>query len=214
MRLIPKIKSFVERSEQHSMELTPLYLLFQEFGTDKVEYAPAYETFFGSRRTEVTRVLEIGIGTMLPKAPFSMSEWGADWYRPGGSLRAWKAYFPNAHIYGIDIQPDTQFSEDRISTFLCNSTDAEKVSELMASLERKHFDLVIDDGSHAAEDQLQTLKNFFGHVAPKGVYVIEDVAGNGIWQRHQEILQLVGDEPMFSFNTKADLHNPIFILRS
>ena len=35
-------------------------------------------------------------------------------YKQGASLRSWQEYFPNAMIYGGDIQEDTQFEENRI----------------------------------------------------------------------------------------------------
>jgi hypothetical protein len=67
-------------------------------------------------------------------------------YRPGGSLRAWRDYFPRAQVLGMDVQPDTQFTEDRIRTCLCDSTNAEQVSEFFRAHDHLAFDLIIDDG--------------------------------------------------------------------
>ena len=35
--------------------------------------------------------------------------------------------------------------------------------------------MIIDDGSHVAEDQLATLRNFYPALRPSGFYFIEDV---------------------------------------
>jgi cephalosporin hydroxylase len=147
--------------------------LFEAEGTDKGVYAAAYEILLAARRKQIGRVLEIGIGTLRPGVPSSMVGFAAPHYRPGGSLRAWRAYFPNAQIVGIDVQSDTQFEEDRIETFICNSTDSAKVQQFLA--DQRPFDLIVDDGSHRSEDQLATLKNFFPALAVGGLYVIEDI---------------------------------------
>jgi hypothetical protein len=39
---------------------------------------------------------------------------------PGASLRAWRDYFPNAEIYGADIDREILFEEERISAFYVN----------------------------------------------------------------------------------------------
>src|SRR5258706_9775656 len=64
------------------------------FGTDKWGshwYAEHYQSHFGVLRRKRLRVLEIGVGGE------------ADSQLGGASLRMWKAYFPNAKIYGLDI---------------------------------------------------------------------------------------------------------------
>jgi hypothetical protein len=48
-----------------------------------------------------------------------------DSYMPGASLRAWRDFFRNGSVHGIDVQPDCLFSEERITTHLCDSTNAE-----------------------------------------------------------------------------------------
>lgn len=148
--------------------------LFAAEGTDKGPlYAGAYEALLGARRKQIRRVLEIGIGTLNPSAASSMFGFGASHYRPGASLRAWRDYFPNAQIIGLDVQPDTQFADERIQTFICDSRDPAAAERFLSSQEP--FDVIIDDGSHKAEDQLATLRNFFPALRSPGLYMIEDV---------------------------------------
>jgi hypothetical protein len=80
-----------------------LHEIFEKHGTDKAAhgYARVYEPLLQSRRHSVQRVLEVGIGTMIPNAPSSMRGCVPDDYQPGASLRAWREYFPNAIIGGL-----------------------------------------------------------------------------------------------------------------
>ena len=156
---------------------TGLEALFTKYGTDKAAngYAPIYTKVLAPQRKQITSVLEIGIGTMIPDVHSSMVNYAAPHYKPGGSLRAWRDWFPNAHITGLDVQRDTQFSEDRISTLLGDSTDAASMSNLFQDNE---FDLIIDDGDHAR--QFATMLAMWPKLKLGGVYVIEDVWGDNV----------------------------------
>jgi hypothetical protein len=150
--------------------------LFVKYGTDKVrnEYVEMYEQILEPLREGAARILEIGIGTMTPGAPSTMVGFSDPGYRPGGSLRAWRDYCPEAQVLGLDVQPDTQFSEERIETGICDTTDGLTVAKFFAYRERE-FDLIIDDGLRAPYAQLATLVNFQDKVVSGGVYVIEDI---------------------------------------
>jgi hypothetical protein len=177
-----------------------LAAIFQRWGTDKTVngYAGAYECLFLKVREAVTAMLEIGIGTMIPGAHSSMLGFAGEGYRPGNSLRAWREFFPKAVIYGADVQPDTQFAdEERIVTFLCNSTDPAEVEAMMNRALHKRFDIIIDDGSHYAGDQIATLRNLFPRLHPGGTYVIEDLVGPGIAESHAVIGEITGASPHF-----------------
>ena len=117
-------------------------------------------------------------------------------YAPGGSLRAWRDYFPTGQIVGVDVQPDTQFTEDRITTHLADSS---KKEELDAVLKDETFDIIIDDGLHWDETQMQTLRNLWDRVRPGGYYIIEDITP---WSRistefRDQIPEIVGASPFF-----------------
>src|ERR1700757_1571692 len=99
--------------------------IFLFYGTDKAShgYARVYEPLLHPRKWLTYRVLEVGIGTMIPDAPSSMVGYAGDDYKPGASLRAWREYFPHAVIWGMDPAPDTQFNEERIITRRADSTN-------------------------------------------------------------------------------------------
>lgn len=155
--------------------------LFNHYGTDKdrIGYTPVYHALFHHRRHERVRLLEVGIGTMLPGVHSSMRGYALAGYRPGGSLRAWRDYFTRGTIYGVDVQRDTELAEEGITTALCNSTDPRQVAAFVQRLGGPRFDIIIDDGSHVDTNQLATLENLYPHLEAGGIYVIEDVHPDG-----------------------------------
>lgn len=179
------------------MSAPTLGSLFNKYGSDKDRngYTPFYDSLFKTFRDRPVSLLEIGIGTMIPGAPSSMVGYSLPGYAPGGSLRAWRDYFPNGDINGCDIQQDTQFTEERITTRLANSTSREEVDKVLGD---KQFDIIIDDGSHYDEHQVQTLRNLWHRVKPGGFYIIEDIQP---WSRmstefREDVQNFVG-VPMF-----------------
>jgi hypothetical protein len=151
-----------------------LHEIFERHGTDKAGhgYAKIYEPLLEPRRETIRLVLEVGIGTMIHNAPSTMRGYVPDDYQPGASLRAWREYFPNAVIWGVDTQRDTQFREHRIVTCLADTTDENQVN---AALSGVVFDLIIDDGCHLLQSQRATAKHLWKHLNHGGLYVIEDV---------------------------------------
>ena len=160
------------------MELLKHYV--EKYGSDKVlsEYTLVYEPAFKNIRNQVKSFLEIGIGTQIPGIPstFIGNPNHYPHYKPGGSLRAWRDYFPNAQVYGIDVGEDCKFEEERIKTFIFSSTDLQEVNNNLRDLT---FDIIVDDGLHTAEGQMATMRNFFDRVHDGGYYIIEDCGGGG-----------------------------------
>ena len=152
--------------------------IINKFGSDKnlSGYTPTYTELFESIWDKNLNLLEIGIGTVIPGAQSSMSNTQIQNYKPGASLRVWKEYFSYSFIYGGDIQKDTQFTEDRIQTFLFDSTNKEECDDFLKDMQ---FDIIIDDGWHKWEAQKDTITNLFSRVKVGGYYIIEDIEQGG-----------------------------------
>ena len=155
-----------------------LFELVEKYGTDKTlsGYTYTYSDLFTPIKDQVTSVLEIGLGTLNPEIPssFAGNVRHFDFYKPGGSLRVWRDYFSKAQVYGIDIAKDCMFSEERIKTFLFDSSEKEYCDYYLDNLE---FDIIIDDGNHDPKYQVKTLRNLFSKLKEGGIYVIEDLGG-------------------------------------
>lgn len=141
----------------------PLLDLMLKHETDKAlhRFDRAYGFFLGEdRRHHVRSVLELGI-------------------KKGASLRVWEEYFPQARIFGIDLDwkftshpKFTQRLSARTRTFHGSQTDETVLAEVCAAA--GSFDLIIDDASHRSDDQVASLRYLWPFLQAPGVYVIED----------------------------------------
>lgn len=145
-------------------------------------YTDFYALLFDHCRESITDVFELGIGTNYDDIPSSMTGAGT----PGASLRMWREYFPNANIVGADIDSRILFEEDRITTYEVDQTSKGSILFMWNNIDNL-FDLIIDDGLHQYEANINFLKNSFNKVKSGGIYVIEDVAVSEI-PRYQEFL--------------------------
>lgn len=135
-------------------------------------YADYVERHFGAFRNYIRNVFECGLGSNDPAIPSNMTKTG----RPGASLRVWRDYFPNAQVYGIDIDEKIIFSEERIQTFHCDQTNSAQVQSLWKMLPDVKFDLMIDDGLHTFDAGVSLFESSIDKLASEGTYIIEDVS--------------------------------------
>jgi hypothetical protein len=141
-----------------------LVVLARQFGTDKWGrhwYARDYQHHFAPLRKRPLTLLEIGVGGYheLDKG--------------GASLRMWKAYFPKARIFGLDLFDKRGLEEERIRIFQGSQDDARVIEGIVA--ETGPLDIVIDDGSHHNTHVRATFELLFPHVREGGIYVVEDL---------------------------------------
>jgi hypothetical protein len=163
--------------------------LFLFFGADKAsnchDYSKYYEMFFRPIKDEKVKLLEIGI-------------FG------GASLRAWREYFPNGEISGIDLRGNYEYliEEGCKATYIVDQSSREQV-EKFNDEHNQEYSIIIDDGSHEATDQIQTFEILFKGLQPGGYYVIEDLLTSNDksrWGRnantYDRIRQMVGEVSM------------------
>ena len=199
--------------------------LIEKYGSDKniSAYSELYNYVFETNGKEkINSFLEIGVGTLEPHIPSSFIgnlNYFPE-YKPGNSLRAYREFFPNAQIYGVDVAEDCRMEEDRLKTFIFDSTDLQLCNKNLGS---NSFDIIIDDGLHTAHGQLQTLKNLFNRVRYDGFYVIEDLGGGGdsmnmFVELREEAEKIIGEHEYYfrynvliikkSFSNKRELRDP------
>lgn len=158
--------------------------LFSKYGSDKGPseknisydwmphtYSDYYYHVFCANRNNIKNVLEVGIGSNNLSMPSNMGKSGS----PGASLKSWRDFFPNAFIYGCDIDPDTLFTEERIFTFQMDQTDSKSIIHTLDKIKEVNFDIVIDDGLHTFLAGKTLFSNVFHRLSADSVYVIEDV---------------------------------------
>ncbi len=126
------------------------------------DYCRHLERYFEPIRFKPIKLVEIGIGG-------------------GESARTWLEYFPHALVHGVDIvhgtNPyNTPGSKD-IPRYVFNRGDqtSEVFWKCFAADYGNKFDIVIDDGSHIADDIITTFGFLWPNVVPGGIYEIEDL---------------------------------------
>lgn len=106
----------------------------------------------------------------------------------GGSLLAWRDYFKNANIYGVDIV-DSILPEYRRNDFnyIISDIKDELVKEKLKNVK---FDIIIDDGSHILSDVLFAVSNYLEKLNKDGVMIVEDCQDPDHWLKQVKSLVL------------------------
>lgn len=138
----------------------PLGELARKYGPTKQlhNYLVYYWMHFRDIRFDVRKVVEIGVQT-------------------DRSIRMWEEFFPNATIYGVDIDPKCkQFEGGRRKILIGDQADERFCARLIEETGGA-IDIVIDDGSHLVEHQLKSFGLLFPAMSDHGIYVVEDTGG-------------------------------------
>jgi len=126
--------------------------LLSDKGTDH-SYIQSYESLLKSYTSRPVDFLEIGISY-------------------GSCLEMWCEYFhEGSNIYGLDCY-DIQKFKDFGTILIGNSTSKEHRDKLF---NQKTFDIIIEDGEHIIDTQIETYRNYFPLLKEGGIYVVEDV---------------------------------------
>lgn len=115
-------------------------------------YISVYSNIFEKYRNKEINFLEIGVNR-------------------GYSMMTWEKYFPNANLYGIDIY-DVAFYKGRYNYIVSDIKNHEFIE---SNLKNITFDIIIDDGSHNIDDQINALEFLYPKLNKDGIYVIEDI---------------------------------------
>ena len=168
--------------------------LGKKYRTDKVDsihsyknmtYCDIYEKYFNKIKHKVTKFIEVGV-------------------KDGASLRMWKEYFPNAMIYGIDIDPRCKmFEEDRIKIFIGNQKDRTFLEQIKSTV--GEYDILLDDGSHITEHQIVTFDVLYENCKKNGFYIIEDLrCSYEEMHNHHDVRNMTKSWPGMKYNDEND----------
>lgn len=174
---LPEIEKYTENNKNENSE--KIKELFNRHGSDKSaahDYHLVYsEVFEKLNKIDAINILEIGIGSQNPLIPSRMCAL----FKVGGSHRAYREYFPNAQIFGADIDKDTLFSEDRIKTSYVDQLDPITFEEMHKNFNSPAYDLIVEDGLHSFVASLNTLNFALKYIKKGGVIVLEDLNNEG-----------------------------------
>lgn len=129
----------------------------QKYDTDKCSvmhnYLNKYEFFLRNWKDKSFNLLELGVFN-------------------GGSLRMWEEFFPNATVYGVDINEDCREIEgNRKKVIIRDLSDVANLEEL----KKISPSVIIDDASHIWSHQIKALFHLFPALPVGGVFIMEDL---------------------------------------
>lgn len=166
-------------------------------GTDKTthhSYGAMYESILAPLRSTATHVLEIGIYS-------------------GASLAAFRDYFHNAHVDGIDITMKHVLPQhrnlERTTIHIMDGTSPDAVQALHAQT----YDVIVDDASHVPRDQVESFRVFAPYIKVGGVYFIEDIDGNHEHMLRQQLGEIAHQNNLcmewYDFRSMKNRHDDI-----
>ena len=125
--------------------------------TDKCRYRhnylKKYEFFLRDWKNKPLRLLELGVFK-------------------GGSERMWKRFFPQAQVYGVDIDENCRaYEEERIKIRIGDLSQ----DDVLESLKEIRPHIIVDDASHFWSHQIKALFTLFPALPSGGVYILEDM---------------------------------------
>jgi demethylmacrocin O-methyltransferase len=179
---------------------TELCELFEKYYSDKCtkfrkhSYSPIYYEILKDHKESFKDIIEIGVGNKE-----LMCKHIGPGYQIGASLKAWRDFFINANVYGLDIRRDVLFSEDRLDCFYTDQSSEVELENTINNIRKYRndedlsFDLIVDDGSHIM-DHVSTSFNYLSkYLRIGGFYIIEDIP-----VRRIELLREILNEKEFS----------------
>jgi len=122
---------------------------------DRLGYTQLYSTLLSHLRSEKLTLLEIGA--------------------TAETLNLWASYFPAATIVGISDTFIALPENDRIRIAQCAPNSEDSVKEFFRINGILNYDIIIDHGQPNCMDVLSTIRNFYNHLTPGGLYIIEGI---------------------------------------
>ena len=152
-------KNIEEFENQYSgnFNFNKLKKLFEKYGSDKTNSKLVYIYFHIFNNYKIHSLFEIGLGTNNLKVRSNMGLDGI----PGASLRAFRDYL-NIKVYGADVDKEILFEEDNIETHFIDQLNEESITNIKKVLPK--CDLIIDDGLHQPDANLNVIYNLLDHL--------------------------------------------------
>ena len=147
-----------------------------DYGSDKsvLGYAEIYQVILSEIKSRVGRdpitLVEIGIGSTDPAIPSNMTVFG----NPGASLKSFRDLSKNIYVTGGDIDSKILFNDERIKTHRVNQLESSSIRNFLLHI--GSFNLLIDDGLHQLDANLNTLTESILFAKPGSWIVIEDIS--------------------------------------
>jgi hypothetical protein len=149
---------------------------FQKYGSDKGNSSSLpllYASILGSVMGQSSEIslLEIGLGTNNVDVESNMGVSG----KPGASVRAFRDFLrPQDKVVGADVDVRILFQSPGIETYFVDQLSQASLVQLGNQV--GNLDLIIDDGLHILESNVNTVLSLLGNLKRNGYMIVEDIS--------------------------------------
>ncbi len=195
------------------MLATELCRIMGECGSDKGHtdinncwhnYTLLYYKLFNNIRNNNIRIFELGLGTNDISIKSNMGVYGV----PGASLYGWSKFFPNAKVFGADIDKNILFENEQIKTYYCDQTNPYEIKSMWDNKDLwEPFDIIVEDGLHEFEANVYFFENSIFKLKKGGYFIIEDIKTCDIPKFNDIISKWKVVYPEYKFNIVELLSN-------
>ena len=118
----------------------------------------------------------------------------------GAGILALKDYFKGASLWGVDIDKNTFIKDKRITCGYCDQLKLISIKKILKKFNTK-FDLIIDDGWHHPEAQINSIISSLPYLNYGGIYITEDINHDSYKKYFYKILKIL-DKKKFNIKYK------------
>lgn len=178
--------------------ISQLCLICGQIGSDKSvlrtgkdghrhPYSVPYTLLLETLRNKSIKFLELGV------------------YR-GLSLCCWREYFPNASLYGYDIDKDSLQRIPKLPKTTIRNVDVSKKTSLVEALtldtaDGELFDVILDDADHNVGSQTLLIQNALPFLKSGGLLIIEDIFRGQAETDYESAIRYAIENDLISFYT-------------
>jgi len=119
--------------------------------------------------------------------PHTILEFGIS---EGAGIYAMKDYFKNSHLWGCDIDKKTFIKHKKIICGYCDQLNLKSLNNILKKFNTK-FDLIVDDGWHHPESQINTIMASLPYLNKNGIYITEDIAHDAYKSNVRELIKIL-----------------------
>lgn len=137
------------------------------------------------------------------KYPKSILELGIS---EGAGIFALSNYFKSSYIWGCDIDKNTFIFNKRIKSGYCDQLKIKSLKNILKKFNTK-FDLIIDDGWHHPESQINSIQSCLPYLNYNGIYITEDIAHDKYKNEFFKIIKILNKKGFKTIYKKFFIKN-------
>ena len=111
----------------------------------------------------------------------------------GSGVYAYLEFFEKANIVGLDIDENTFFQNKRLECYKADQLDRKNLKNVANKI-NKFYDLIIDDGWHHPEAQINSIIEFLPYLKIGGIMIVEDIVNSEYFNFFNKVQKILNNK--------------------